>query len=229
MIHLHGDPVLATPKHRWPFGKIDGPGKWNQPQLNQGPLFFKQTNQKDTYAPKNLKSYHVEWGKQDSSGYSPESMDTNAQTTGQPPMGPRLQTKSLDVYKKAGSCAAQCPCKMDRALPCPSNVQTSKSHTIKDLGACTAPSTLQSERTTRLQREAVEQTSFDKVPQGGATRSTNKCFGPCDHDMQAIAPRLLAILSDWYFATYIQNMSEHILCGGYLLDLSLQSQPKKAR
>ena len=32
--------------HRWPFGKIDGPGKWNKPQLNQGPLIFKQTNQK---------------------------------------------------------------------------------------------------------------------------------------------------------------------------------------
>ena len=26
--------------------KKAGPGKWNKPQLNQGPLFFKQTNQK---------------------------------------------------------------------------------------------------------------------------------------------------------------------------------------
>ena len=33
-------------KHRWPFGQIDGPGKWNKPHLNQGPLFFRQTNQK---------------------------------------------------------------------------------------------------------------------------------------------------------------------------------------
>ena len=31
---------------RWPFGKMDGSGKWNKPHLNQGPLFFKQTNQK---------------------------------------------------------------------------------------------------------------------------------------------------------------------------------------
>ena len=26
-------------EHRRPFGKIDGPGKWNKPHLNQGPLF----------------------------------------------------------------------------------------------------------------------------------------------------------------------------------------------
>ena len=32
--------------HRWPFGKIDGPGTWNKPHLNQGPLFFKLTKQK---------------------------------------------------------------------------------------------------------------------------------------------------------------------------------------
>ena len=25
---------------------MDGPGKWNNPHLNQGPLLFKQTNQK---------------------------------------------------------------------------------------------------------------------------------------------------------------------------------------
>ena len=31
-------------RHRSPFGKIDGPGKWNKPHLNQGPLCFKQTN-----------------------------------------------------------------------------------------------------------------------------------------------------------------------------------------
>ena len=35
-----------SPQHRWPFGKIDGPGKWNKPHLNQGPLCLLQTNQK---------------------------------------------------------------------------------------------------------------------------------------------------------------------------------------
>ena len=38
--------------HRWPDGKIDNPGKWNKPHLNQGPLFFEQTNQKG----------HLWWG-----------------------------------------------------------------------------------------------------------------------------------------------------------------------
>ena len=35
--------------HRWPFGKIAGPGKWNQPQLNQGDLFLSKPTKKDTY------------------------------------------------------------------------------------------------------------------------------------------------------------------------------------
>ena len=39
-------PARICSKHRWPFGKIDGPGKWNKPHLNQGPLSFKQTIQK---------------------------------------------------------------------------------------------------------------------------------------------------------------------------------------
>ena len=34
--------------HRWPFGQIDGPGKWSKPHLNQGPLFSRPTK-KDTY------------------------------------------------------------------------------------------------------------------------------------------------------------------------------------
>ena len=37
--------VLSS-THRWPFQKKDGPGEWNKPHLNQGLLFFKQTNQK---------------------------------------------------------------------------------------------------------------------------------------------------------------------------------------
>ena len=37
--------------HRWPFGKIDGPGKWNKPHPNQGPLTYvlSKPNKKDTY------------------------------------------------------------------------------------------------------------------------------------------------------------------------------------
>ena len=43
--------ISSTQKRRWPFGKIDGPGKWKKPR-NQGPLFFKQTNQKGHLAQK---------------------------------------------------------------------------------------------------------------------------------------------------------------------------------
>ena len=31
-------------RHRWPFGKIDGPGKWDKTHLNHCHLFFSQTN-----------------------------------------------------------------------------------------------------------------------------------------------------------------------------------------
>ena len=42
----HKSAVFNSPEadaQRWPFGKIDGPGK---PHPNQGPLFLKQPNQK---------------------------------------------------------------------------------------------------------------------------------------------------------------------------------------
>ena len=39
--------------HRWPFEKTVGPGKWNKPHLNQGPLFLlsKPTKKDCTVVP----------------------------------------------------------------------------------------------------------------------------------------------------------------------------------
>ena len=34
------------PDHRWPFGKIDGSGKWNKPPLNQALYFLSKPTKK---------------------------------------------------------------------------------------------------------------------------------------------------------------------------------------
>ena len=45
------------------FWKIDGPGKWNQPHLHQGPLFLGKPTKKDTYGselPEEVRDHQIQ-------------------------------------------------------------------------------------------------------------------------------------------------------------------------